>query len=329
MLRKTLRLRLLLLLPLLSAAAAFAAEPTPQEAPQVVYLWPAGHPTLQGANEKEITNPPQSQPGQVIRQFKNIHNPSLEVFLPPKEKATGAVLIVAAGGGHRELNTGAEGYDLREWLHGLGVAVFIAKGLKPISGHFPFERFRDNVEEIARDAKALGLEYAGCAWIPHQIFDEKTAREAIAVFNRAGEALSRHGLKFFYHTHGYEFQSHGSGTLFDLMMAETKPEFVSYEMDVFWIVHPGQDPVKLLEKYGSRFELMHVKDMKKGAQTGLLTGKSDVKNDVTLGTGMMDWPAILKAAQKAGVKWYFIEDESPASAQQIPLSLRYLERVKF
>ncbi|MGH9833321.1 MAG: TIM barrel protein, partial [Blastocatellia bacterium] len=554
---------LLLLLPLLAVTAAFAAEP----APQVVYLWPPGHPTLQGANEKEITNPPNPQPGQVIRQFKNIHNPSLEVFLPPKEKATGAALIVAAGGGHRELNTGTEGYDLREWLHGLGMAVFIlkyrlaqtpnykytvegealqdtqrairivrhrakewgvnptrvgilgfsaggalaaladirfdrgkpdatdpveqqscrpdfvglvyagwgrmditappdaapaflttagvddafaarraveffnslfnvdvpvelhiyargghaggirprdgipfgawhhrfqewladigmlnkyptgtglsfkgpiglqlyslreqfakdvpatidqtrsfgfeyvelagtynlppeklkeqlaAKGLKPISGHFPFEKFRDNVEAIAAEAKTLGLQYVGCAWIPHQeAFDEKAAREAIAVFNRAGEALAKHGLKFFYHTHGYEFQPHGEGTLFDLMMAETKPEFVRYQMDVFWIVHPGQDPVKLFEKYGSRFELMHVKDMKKGTQTGVLTGKSDVKNDVTLGTGMMDWPAILRAAQRAGVKWYFIEDESPTSAQQIPLSLRYLERVKF
>jgi sugar phosphate isomerase/epimerase len=87
--------------------------------------------------------------------------------------------------------------------------------------------------------------------------------------------------------------------------------------------------VKLFEKYGSRFELMRVKDMKKGAQTGDLSGKSDVKNNVTLGTGMMDWPTILSAAQKAGVKWYFIEDESPASAQQIAPRLRYLERVKF
>ena len=94
---------------------------------QVVYLWPAGHPTLQGVNEKEITNPPDPQPGQVVRQFKNIHNPSIEVFLPPKEKATGTALIIAAGGGHRELNTGTEGYDLREWLHGLGVAVIILK----------------------------------------------------------------------------------------------------------------------------------------------------------------------------------------------------------
>ncbi len=209
-------------------------------------------------------------------------------------------------------------------------ALLDAKGLKPISGHFPYEKYRDQVEEVAREAKSLGLQYVGCAWITHKSpFDEKTMREAIAVFNRAGEALTKHGLKFFYHTHGYEFHPHGNGTLFDIMMAETKPEFVRYQMDVFWIVHPGQDPVKLLEKYGNRFELMHVKDMKKGIQTGLLTGQSDVKNDVTVGTGMMDWPAILKASQKAGVKWYFIEDESPTSEEQIPQSLRYLERVKF
>src|SRR5436190_9170057 len=205
-----------------------------------------------------------------------------------------------------------------------------ARGLKPVSGHFPFERYRDDVEAVAHDAKALGLQYAGCAWIPHtDPFDEKTCREAIAVFNRAGEALAKDGLKFFYHTHGYEFQAHGQGTLFDLLMAETKPNFVRYEMDVFWIVHPGQDPVKLLQEYGKRFELMHVKDMRKGTPTGLLTGKSDVANDVALGTGIMDWPAILKAAKKAGVKWYFIEDESPTSVEQIPQSLRFLEQVKF
>ncbi len=204
------------------------------------------------------------------------------------------------------------------------------RGLKPISGHFPYEGFRDHVEDIARDAKTLGLEYVGCAWIPHKDpFDEKTCREAIAVFNRAGEALQKHGLKFFYHTHGYEFQPYGKGTLFDLLMAETKPQYVRYQMDVFWIVHPGRNPVELLKKYPGRFELMHVKDMRKGTPTGLLTGNSDVKNDVALGTGIMDWPAILKAAQKTGVKWYFIEDESPTSVEQIPQSLRYLEQVKF
>jgi sugar phosphate isomerase/epimerase len=205
-----------------------------------------------------------------------------------------------------------------------------ARGLKAISAHFPYEQLRDHPEDVARDAKTLGLQYAGCAWIPHKDpFDEKTCREAITVFNRAGEALAGHGLRFFYHVHGYEFQPRGEGTLLDLLMAETKPDFVHYQMDVFWIVHPGQDPVKLLEKYGKRFELMHIKDMKKGTPTGLLNGSSDVNNDVALGAGIMDWPAILKAAHKTGVKWYFIEDESAASVEQIPQSLRYLERVKF
>jgi Sugar phosphate isomerases/epimerases len=209
-------------------------------------------------------------------------------------------------------------------------ALLDSKGLKPISGHFSFEQLRDHVEDVARDAKTLGLQYVGCAWIPHNDpFDEKACREAIRVFNRAGEALAKHGLKFFYHTHGYEFHPYGNATLFDLMMAETKPAFVRYQMDVFWIVHPGQDPVKLFEKYGSRFELMHVKDMKKGTPTGLLTGHSDVNNDVAVGTGVMNWPAILKAAKKAGVKWYFLEDESQNVVEQIPQSLRYLEQVKF
>ncbi len=205
------------------------------------------------------------------------------------------------------------------------------RGIKAVSAHYPFERYRDDAERIAREAKALGLTYAGCAWIPHtgDVFDEKTCREAIRVFNQAGETLAKHGLKFFYHTHGYEFQPHGQGTLFDLLMAETNPKFVSYEMDIFWIVHPGQDPVKLLQKYGKRWELMHLKDMKKGTPTGLLRGHTDVTNDAVLGTGQMDIISILRAAKKTGVKWYFLEDESPSSEQQIPQSLRYLEQVKF
>jgi sugar phosphate isomerase/epimerase len=204
-----------------------------------------------------------------------------------------------------------------------------ARGLKAISGHFSYEQCRDDIEGVAREAKLLGLEYAGCAWIPHKDpFDEKTCREAAAVFNRAGEALAKHGIKFFYHTHGYEFLPYRDGTLFDLLMAETKPEYVRIEMDVYWIVHPGLDPVKLLEKYGKRFELLHVKDMKRGTPGGF-TGHSDVTNNVALGEGIIDWPRVFRAAQKAGVKWYFIEDESPTSVQQIPQSLRYLETLKF
>ena len=204
------------------------------------------------------------------------------------------------------------------------------RGIEAIGSHFPYERFRDDAEGVAKQAKALGLRGAGVAWIPHEgDFNEKTCREAASVFNQAGATLAKHGLKFFYHTHGYEFQPYGDGTLFDLLMKETDPKLVGFEMDVFWIVHPGQDPVKLLKKYGKRWESMHLKDMKKGTPTGLLTGSSDQRNDVALGTGQIDMPAVLRAAKKAGVKWYFLEDESPSSEAQIPVSLRYLETVRF
>ncbi len=206
--------------------------------------------------------------------------------------------------------------------------MLVTNGLVPIAAHFPYDRYKTNVEGIAIEAKALGLKYAGVAWIPHDgDFDEKKCIEAIEVFNKAGKALAAHGIKFFYHNHGYEFQPYGNGnhTLFDLMMSETNPKYVSYEMDVLWVQHPGQDPVKLLQKYGSRWELMHIKDLKKGVKTGELTGSTDVRNDVALGTGQIDLAATLKAAQAAGVKHYFIEDESPTVLEQLPISLRYLE----
>ena len=205
-----------------------------------------------------------------------------------------------------------------------------SNGLEPISGHFPYERYRDDLDALVAEAKVMGLKYAGNAWITHKdAFDEQEAREAAAVFNRAGKALKNQGIKFFYHVHGFEFQPYQDGTLLDLLMRETDPALVHYEMDVFWIVFPGQDPVKLLDKYKGRWELMHLKDMRKGLKTGELTGKTDVTNDVALGTGQMDWAGILKAAKKAGIKWYFIEDESPTAAEQIPQSLKFLETVKF
>lgn len=203
-------------------------------------------------------------------------------------------------------------------------------GLVPIAAHFPFEKFQNDPEGVAREAKELGLKFAGCAWIPHQgDFDEKLCRQAAGVFNRAGEILAKQGIKFFYHVHGYEFQPWKNGTLFDLLMEETNPKTVAYEMDIFWVVFPAQDPVKLLNKYGNRWQLMHLKDMKKGVKLGSLSGGTDVQNDVALGAGQIDLPPLLRAARKAGVKWYFIEDESPSVELQLPISLRFLETVRF
>jgi sugar phosphate isomerase/epimerase len=100
-------------------------------------------------------------------------------------------------------------------------------------------------------------------------------------------------------------------------------------MDVFWTVHPGQDPVGLLEKYPKRWELLHLKDMKKGTPTGVHTGGADVRNDVALGTGQIDIAAVVRVATRLGIRHYFIEDESPEVIQQIPVSLRFLESLKW
>jgi sugar phosphate isomerase/epimerase len=203
------------------------------------------------------------------------------------------------------------------------------RGFNAFSGHFPYARLRDDIEGVARDAQILGLKYVGCAWIPHddnKPFDEKTCREAAAVFNQAGAALAKHGMKFFYHAHGYEFQPFQDGTLFDLLMRETDPKFVNFQMDVFWIVHPGQNPVALLQKYPKRWLLMHLKGMRESTPTGILTGHSAVTNDVAVGTGKIDYAPILQAAKKIGIKWYIIEDESPLSEQQIPQSVAYLKK---
>jgi sugar phosphate isomerase/epimerase len=204
-------------------------------------------------------------------------------------------------------------------------ATLVLHGLDAVSGHFPYDKWRDNPESAIAEAETLGLKYVGCAWIPHEgAFDEAVCRQAIAVFNKAGALAAKHGMTFFYHTHGYEFQPFENGTLFDLIMRETNPEQVKFEMDIFWIAHAGLDPVQMLQKYPGRWALMHLKDMKKGTPTGLLTGSSPVSNDVVFGTGQLDLPPILRAAGMVGVKWYFIEDESVVSEKQIPESLRYL-----
>ena len=202
--------------------------------------------------------------------------------------------------------------------------------LQAVSGHFSYDLYKKDPEAVARQAKALGLKFAGCAWISHKggSFNEDNAKDAIEVFNKAGAILKKNGIQFFYHCHGYEFAQHGDGTYMDLIIQGTDPEKVAFQMDVYWVVHPGHDPVQWLNKYGSRWQLMHLKDMRKGIK-GDLTGSGDVKNDVVLGTGQMDWPAILAAARKAGVKYYFIEDESPWAQTQIPASLDYLEQVTF
>jgi sugar phosphate isomerase/epimerase len=104
----------------------------------------------------------------------------------------------------------------------------------------------------------------------------------------------------------------------------TDPKYVSFEMDMMWTFHGGADPAKLLYKYKDRWKLMHLKDIRKGIANDL-TGGTDTKNDVALGTGQINIPEVLKAAKSVGIKHYFIEDESGNHAAQIPVTIAYLK----
>ncbi len=205
-------------------------------------------------------------------------------------------------------------------------------GLKPVAGHFPMDRITGDTEAVAKECQELGIRYVGAAWIKGKgEFDIEAAHKAAADFNKAGKALAAHGIKVFYHCHGYEFkQRDNSGRKpMDILIQETDSRYVAFEMDVLWVQYPGEDPAAWLTKYPGRWELMHLKDLKKGVPTGFHNGGTDPNNDVALGTGQMDWAKILKAAQNSGVKHYFIEDESASSVEQIPQSLKYLESVSW
>jgi len=191
-----------------------------------------------------------------------------------------------------------------------------------------YDDVKNKTDEVASNAKTLGAKFVRVAWVPHKSpFSLETVRQMATEFNRVGKyLLEKHGLQFCYHNHGYEFVPYEDGTLFDILMNETDPNYVSIELDILWAHFPGADPVAIIEKYGDRIPLMHLKDLKKGIE-GNLSGKTAVENDVALGSGQIALPPILMAARKAGVKHYYIEDESPSIDTQVPQSIEYLKNL--
>jgi sugar phosphate isomerase/epimerase len=203
------------------------------------------------------------------------------------------------------------------------------RGISIPSTGVGYDELVKSPDSIAYRARIFGSKYVMCAWIPHKngVFSFDDAKKAVEDFNRAGKILKEQGLIFCYHAHGYEFQPYGNETLLDYMFENTNPEYVSFEMDVFWMQFGGGDPVALLKKYGDRWKLVHLKDMRKGTVKNL-TGLTSPENDVPLGTGEIDIPAILKEANKIGIRHFFIEDESNHVLEQIPQSISYLKSLK-
>src|SRR5581483_11990529 len=175
-------------------------------------------------------------------------------------------------------------------FYGLSAADFAAAtkkaGLVCRSGHFPYERLRDDAASVIRDAKAIGAGLVICPWIPH---DGELTRDiclaAAGMFTAAARAARAEGLRFGYHLHGYEFVPAAEGTLFDLLVAETPADLVGFQVDVVWALAGGNDPAKLIEKLGPRAISTHLKDLSREIRFTPPTSSLPVTGNVAFGTG--------------------------------------------
>jgi sugar phosphate isomerase/epimerase len=192
-------------------------------------------------------------------------------------------------------------------------------GMNFISSHC--ETAKD-FEKKAADAGAIGMKYLMFPWEgPNKTIDDykKYAED----FNKKGEICKKNGLRFAFHNHDFSFKAINGVFPQDILMQNTDPSLVDFEMDMYWVVTPGQDPVAWLKKYPNRFPLVHVKDRTKGA-----TATAD---SCTLGEGSINYPSILKETRKQGVQYYIVEQEKYENTTPIDSAkadAEYMRKIK-
>jgi sugar phosphate isomerase/epimerase len=214
----------------------------------------------------------------------------------PKDPA--GVLTQVASFGYKQI----EGYDGPQgmfWNMGnKGFAKFIEDlGMKMHSVHTDvYKEFEKKVDETV----AIGLDYIIYNWEgPKKTIDDY--RRMADDFNKKGEYCKQHGIRFAFHNHDYTFIKQNGEFGQDVLLKNTDPALVYFEMDMYWVFTAGQNPIEWMDRYPNRFFLCHVKDRTKNS-----TENADT---CTLGTGMIDYPTILKEARKRGMKYFIVEQE--------------------
>lgn len=173
-------------------------------------------------------------------------------------------------------------------------------GMKMISSHC---NINQEFERKAAEAAEIGMQYLLCAYLgPQKTIDD--FKKFAETFNQRGEICRKNGIKFGYHNHDYGFVQLEGQYPQDVLMQNTDKNLVDFEMDIYWVVTAGQDPIAWMNKYPDRFKLCHVKDRKKGAPL------SDRDASVILGTGGVDFKKILKEAEAKGMQYYIVEQEA-------------------
>jgi len=223
--------------------------------------------------------------------------PGLQLYTVRDAMATDVdgTLAALASIGYREVELAG--------TYGLTPAQFRTRldnaGLRAVSGHVDLSDVRGEWQRTLDGAAELGQELIVIPWLPEDVRDADSLRAVADDFNRAGEASAQMGLRLGYHNHEFEFESTGGVTHMAVLLDETDPALVDWQMDIYWTVHAGQDPLDWLNRYSGRVTSVHIKDR---TPDGAM---------VDVGDGVIDFSTILRAAEPQGLRYGFIEHDFP------------------
>jgi sugar phosphate isomerase/epimerase len=237
------------------------------------------------------------------------------------------VLAQIAEAGYKEIEGGLDDIEV------VTAAALKAK-LKPVSVNLPTELFLTKQNELPaalETAKKHGYQYALLPWIdPKDRGGVEMIKKLAGNLNTTAAKCQAMGLQFCYHNHAFEFAKAGETTLMEVLLKETDPKLVGWEMDIFWVSVTGNDPIEWLKRYPGRVKLLHVKDLAAGVPV-----RFDERVPATAfkeaGAGTLNLKAILHAATQAGVKHFFVEqDQTPSDPiASLKVSASYLKGLSF
>ncbi len=179
--------------------------------------------------------------------------------------------------------------------------ILDGEGIKCAATHIGFEEMRDDTERVVEEHKILGCEYPAIGGLPGEYRNAEGFARFARDASEVGAKLAEHGLTFGYHNHSFELEKFGDRTGLQILMEDSDPKTVTFEIDTYWIQHGGGCPAKWIEKASGRIPLLHLKDMGVGPDGPWMT---------EVGEGNLDWPSILAAAKAAGTIWYLVEQDT-------------------
>ena len=178
----------------------------------------------------------------------------------------------------------------------------------------------DGWDKAIEDIHALGAEYMVCAYLMPNERTPEIYKSLPAMFEKAATATKAAGIQFAYHNHDFEFEKLDDTLVYDFLIKNTSADLVKMEMDLYWISKAGYDPVQYFDKYPGRFHMWHVKDME--AETKAIT---------EVGNGTIDFDRIFAARKKAGLKYWFVEQDTSKidKFESLKISRDYLAKKNY